>query len=139
MTGADYAMLGFLIAIFVVSGWFALSRRSDSPSTISPFRPLHVPVAMMSRAEIYERNAVECEREGARAPTLALKRKYRGLAQQWREMAVQAKKSAVRVAAKRPIRRRRRGIVRSAAWRRSALSLLKDISIGFRSGEYLGR
>ena len=67
MTGADYAMLGFLIAIFVVSGWFALSRRSDSPSTISPFRPLHVPVAMMSRAEIYERNAVECEREGARA------------------------------------------------------------------------
>jgi len=96
MTGADYAMLGFLIAIFVVSGWFALSRRSDSPSTISPFRPLHVPVAMMSRAEIYERNAVECEREGARAPTLALKRKYRGLAQQWREMAVQAKKSAVR-------------------------------------------
>jgi hypothetical protein len=40
MTGADYAMLGFLIAIFVVSGWFALSRRSDSPSTISPFRPL---------------------------------------------------------------------------------------------------
>ena len=58
MTGADYAMLGFLIAIFVVSGWFALSRRSDSPSTISPLRPLHVPVAMMSRAEIYERNAV---------------------------------------------------------------------------------
>ena len=80
MPGADYAMLGLLIAIFVVSGWFALSRRSDSPSTISPFRPLHVPVAMMSRAEIYERNAVECEREGARAPTLALKRKYRGLA-----------------------------------------------------------
>ena len=27
MTGADYAMLGFLIAIFVVSGWFALSVR----------------------------------------------------------------------------------------------------------------
>jgi len=59
---------------------------------------------MMSRAEIYERNAVECEREGARAPTLALKRKYRGLAQQWREMAEQAKKSAVRRPKKRPSR-----------------------------------
>ena len=42
------------------------------------------------------------------------------------------------MAAKRPIRRRKRGIVRSAALRRSALSLLNGISIGFRSGEYLG-
>ncbi len=35
--------------------------------------------------------------------------------------------------------RRRRGIVRSAALRRYALSLLNGISIGFRSGEYGGR
>jgi hypothetical protein len=45
---------------------------------------------MMSRAEIYEKNAAECERESARAPSSALKSKYRGLAQQWREMAEQA-------------------------------------------------
>ena len=45
----------------------------------------------------------------------------------------------MRVRANVPIRQRGRGIVRSAALRRSALSLLKDISIGFRSGEYLGR
>ena len=39
----------------------------------------------------------------------------------------------------RPMRRRRRGIVRSAALRRPALSLLNGISIGLRSGEYLDR
>jgi hypothetical protein len=33
-----------------------------------------------------------------------------------------------------PIRRRRRGIVRSAALRRDAFSLLNGISMGFRSG-----
>src|SRR5580698_5319714 len=37
------------------------------------------------------------------------------------------------------IRRRRRGIVRSPALRKPAFIWLKDISIGFRSGEYLGR
>src|ERR1700760_757038 len=37
------------------------------------------------------------------------------------------------------IRRRRPGIVRSPALRRPAFIWLKDISIGFRSGEYLGR
>lgn len=40
-----------------------------------------VRVAMISSAEIYERNAAECERECARASVL--KRKYRDLAQQW--------------------------------------------------------
>jgi hypothetical protein len=45
---------------------------------------------MMSRAEIYERNAAECERECARATTSVLKRKYRDVAQQWRDMAEQA-------------------------------------------------
>ena len=38
----------------------------------------------------------------------------------------------------RVMRRRRRGIVRSAALRRSAFSWLNDISIGFKSGEYFG-
>jgi hypothetical protein len=51
---------------------------------------LDVRVAMMSRAEIYERNAAECKRECARATTSVLKRKYRDLAQQWRDMAEQA-------------------------------------------------
>jgi hypothetical protein len=37
------------------------------------------------------------------------------------------------------ILRERRGMVRSAAFRRCALSLLKACSIGLRSGEYLGR
>jgi hypothetical protein len=50
---------------------------------------------MMSRAEIYERNAAECERECARATTLVLKRKYRDLAQQWRDMAEQADRAVV--------------------------------------------
>jgi hypothetical protein len=56
---------------------------------------LHVPVAMMSRAEKYLRNAVECEREGARAATPDLKNKYRGIAEQWREMAEQEKRAKV--------------------------------------------
>jgi hypothetical protein len=56
---------------------------------------LHVLVAMKSRAEKYLRNAVECEREGARAATLALKNKYRGIAEQWREMAEQKKRAKV--------------------------------------------
>ena len=51
---------------------------------------------MLSRAEIYERKAAECEREGDRAATPAIKSKYRGLAQQWREMAEQVKQSAVK-------------------------------------------
>ena len=38
-----------------------------------------------------------------------------------------------------PILRERCGMVRSAAFRRCALSLLNAISIGLRSGEYLGR
>ena len=37
------------------------------------------------------------------------------------------------------MRRRRRGIVRSAALRRDAFSLLNGISMGLRSGEYWGR
>ena len=37
------------------------------------------------------------------------------------------------------MRRRRRGIVRSAALRRDAFSLLNGISMGLRSGEYLGQ
>jgi hypothetical protein len=51
---------------------------------------------MMSRAEIYEKNAAECEREGARATTPVLKRKYRDLAQQWRDMAEQADRAVVK-------------------------------------------
>jgi hypothetical protein len=51
---------------------------------------------MMSRAQTYRQNAAECEWEAARAATPALKTKYRGLAQQWREMAEQKKRSAVR-------------------------------------------
>jgi hypothetical protein len=51
---------------------------------------------MLSRAEIYQNNAAECEREGERATTPTLKSKYRGVAQQWREMAEQAKRSAVK-------------------------------------------
>jgi len=49
-------------------------------------------VAMLSRTEIYEKNAAECEREADRAITLALKNKYQGIAQQWREMAEQKKR-----------------------------------------------
>jgi hypothetical protein len=51
---------------------------------------------MVSRAETYEKKAAECEREGDRAATAALKSKYRGLAQQWREMAEQAERAASR-------------------------------------------
>jgi hypothetical protein len=51
---------------------------------------------MISRAEIYQKNAAECEREGDCATTPALKSKYRVVAQQWREMAEQAKRSAVK-------------------------------------------
>jgi hypothetical protein len=51
-------------------------------------------MAMTHRADMYRKNAVECEREGLRAPTSALKRKYRDLAQQWREMAEQAQHAA---------------------------------------------
>jgi hypothetical protein len=54
-----------------------------------------VPVAMLSRAETYEKKAAECEREGDRAATPVLKSKYRGVAQQWREMAEQERRSAV--------------------------------------------
>jgi hypothetical protein len=50
---------------------------------------------MLSRAEIYKNNAAECEREALRATTLVLKSKYQGVAQQWHEMAEQAKHSAV--------------------------------------------
>jgi hypothetical protein len=50
---------------------------------------------MLSRAEIYKNNAAECEREALRATTPVLKSKYQGVAQQWHEMAEQAKHSAV--------------------------------------------
>jgi hypothetical protein len=51
---------------------------------------------MKSCVQIYEQNAAECEREGARAATAALKNKYRGLAPQWRELVEQKKRSVVR-------------------------------------------
>jgi hypothetical protein len=51
---------------------------------------------MTSRAEVYRSKAVECEREGARAATLPLKRKYRDLAHQWRGMAEEAERANVR-------------------------------------------
>jgi hypothetical protein len=57
---------------------------------------LDVPVTMVSRAEIYEKNAAECEREADRAATPALKIKYEGIARQWHEMAEQKKPSAIR-------------------------------------------
>jgi len=44
---------------------------------------------MLSRAERYEKNAAECEREAYRATAPVLKTKYEGIAQQWREMAEQ--------------------------------------------------
>jgi hypothetical protein len=47
---------------------------------------------MMPRAKIYKNNAVQCEREGDRATTPALKSKYRGVAQQWRDMAEEVKR-----------------------------------------------
>jgi hypothetical protein len=53
-------------------------------------------VAMLSCAEIYEKTAAECEREADRAIIPALKNKYEGIAQQWREMAEQKKPSAMR-------------------------------------------
>jgi hypothetical protein len=67
-------------------------------------------MAVTRRAEIYRTKALQCEREGACAATPALKHKYRDLAQQWREMAEQAERAAMR----RPKRvqqsvRRRRG------------------------------
>jgi hypothetical protein len=49
-----------------------------------------VAVAMTSPADMYRINAAECERECARATTLALKRKYQDLAKQWRDMADRA-------------------------------------------------
>jgi hypothetical protein len=49
---------------------------------------------MMSRAKIYQSNAAQCEREGDRATSPALKSKYRGVAQQWRDMAEDAKKNS---------------------------------------------
>ena len=55
-----------------------------------------VAMAVTSRAEIYRTKALQCEQEGARAAAPALKRKYRNLAQQWREMAEQAERAAVR-------------------------------------------
>jgi hypothetical protein len=45
---------------------------------------------------MYRLNAAECERECARATTLVLKRKYRDLAQQWRDMAEQADRAVVK-------------------------------------------
>jgi hypothetical protein len=54
-------------------------------------------MAMWSRAETYKNNAAECEREADRATTPGLKNKYRGVAQQWREMAEQIKRPAVKV------------------------------------------
>jgi hypothetical protein len=62
---------------------------------------LDVSMAMLSRAEIYQNNAAECEREGDLATIPALKNKYRGVAQQWREMAEQAKRSTVKRTKKR--------------------------------------
>jgi hypothetical protein len=53
---------------------------------------------MMSRAKIYQSNAAQCEREGDRATSPVLKSKYRGVAQQWRDMAEDAKRET----AKRP-------------------------------------
>ena len=53
-------------------------------------------MAVTSRAQVYRTKALQCEREGARAAIPALKRKYRNLAQQWREMAEQAERAAVR-------------------------------------------
>jgi hypothetical protein len=50
---------------------------------------------MISRT-VYLRNADECEREGDRAALPALKSKYQGIARQWREMAEQKKRSAVK-------------------------------------------
>jgi hypothetical protein len=50
---------------------------------------------MLSRAEMYKNNAAECEREALRATTPVLKSKYQRVAQQWREMAEQAERSAV--------------------------------------------
>jgi hypothetical protein len=47
-------------------------------------------------AEMYRLNAAECERECARATTPVLKRKYRDLAQQWRDMAEQADRAVVK-------------------------------------------
>jgi hypothetical protein len=44
---------------------------------------------MLSRAEIYEKTAAECDREADRAVTPVLKNKYEGIARQWREMAEQ--------------------------------------------------
>jgi hypothetical protein len=53
-------------------------------------------VTMLSCAEIYEKNAAECEREADRAITQDLESKYREIAQQWREMAEQRKLLAMR-------------------------------------------
>ena len=53
-------------------------------------------VAMLSCAEIYEKNAAECEREVDGAITSVLKSKYREMAQQWCEMAEQRKLLAMR-------------------------------------------
>jgi hypothetical protein len=53
-------------------------------------------MAMMSRAKIYQCNAAQCEREGDRATTPVLKSKYRGVAQQWRDMAEEAKRGTAK-------------------------------------------
>ena len=71
-------------------------RRDGEPRPREQCANLDVPVAMLSRAEIYEKKAAECEREGDRAASPALKSKYRGVAQEWREMAEQEKRSAVK-------------------------------------------
>jgi hypothetical protein len=63
---------------------------------LEPWATFGVPVPMVSRAETYEKKAAECEREGDHAATPALKSKYRGVAQQWREMAEQTKRAASR-------------------------------------------
>jgi hypothetical protein len=91
---------------FLQFGWvlwirFRRRQRTFFPEgrAWEPQANFDVPVAMLSRAETYEKKAAECEREGDRAATPVLKSKYRGVAQQWREMAEQERRSAV---SKRP-------------------------------------
>jgi hypothetical protein len=77
--------------------WPCLARRFGSWSTLEYMteRNAREAHAMLSSAGIYKNNATECEQEALRATTPVLKSKYQGVAQQWREMAEQAKRSAV--------------------------------------------
>ena len=70
-------------------------HRAQARQSFEQRANLDVPVTMASRAEIYEKNAAECEREADRATTPALKIKYEGIARQWHEMAEQKKPSAM--------------------------------------------